>query len=489
MDAPSLLDQPVTLAEILDQDSLQRVCMTFARVYRTGLSVLDTRGHMLVDIPAEHALCRRVRALPQGADICSTVADELAELTRIEDTGDFEENSSPFIDPVGGDPQSVLTSHHCICGLSYEVLPIEQQGVVLGRLVYGPYRRAGTDALDARLAERTGAAAAEGLAAAEAELLKMPEQSAEDAAHAVRSIGEVLSVIVQTGYARHLTSQIHIAAIQDAYNELQEKNRRLNDSLDKLKELDKLKSNFLATVSHELRTPLTSVIGYSEMLLEGLAGKLNKEQRDYVQTIMDKGDQLLGIISEILDISKIESGAVQLLTEPVNVGELLTQVSDAMMPQARRKKIALTHRAEPGVPSIVADRSKARQILLNLLSNAIKFTPDGGHVEAIAAPTKLLSEGTAIPQAGVELRVIDSGVGVPEAVRERIFEAFYQVDNSSTRLFGGTGLGLSIVKHFVEAHGGQVWVEAGPDDEGSTFVVRLPLRPPAGRVVQRHMVG
>jgi len=324
------------------------------------------------------------------------------------------------------------------------------------------------------------------LKGATADLQKMSSLSQNPALEVVRSLGEVLSVIVQTGYARHLTSQIHIAAIQDAYNELTEKNRRLADSVEKLKELDKLKSNFLATVSHELRTPLTSVIGYSEMLLEGLAGDLGEEQRDYVQTIMEKGDQLLQIINEVLDISKIEAGNIQLSCERVSMPELIQQVCDALMPQARRKEIDLSYHAVGNIPPIWADIGKTRQVLLNLVSNAIKFTPRKGRVDVSAAESEMdtsaIIRGGPRCQAAVLIRVADTGIGIPEESKERIFEAFYQVDSSSTREFGGTGLGLAIVKNFIEAHGGRVWVEPA-DQVGTIFTIQLPVDPiPANHV-------
>ncbi len=473
MENDSLLDHPVTLSEILDQDSLQRVCMTFAQVHHAGLAVLDTTGQILVDIPAEHMLCRRIGEHPRGTEICGSFD------TIIQSVGELGEA------PV---------AEHCHCGLRYEMLAIRHQGAMLGRLVYGPYRPTGMDEFAAEFEEMLGDDEQSGkvLKSGLTDLRRMSAVDPQEARYVVRSIGEVLSVIVQTGYARHLTSQIHIAAIQDAYNELQEKNRRLADSLDKLKELDKLKSNFLATVSHELRTPLTSVIGYSEMLLEGLAGDLNQQQRDYVKTIMDKGDQLLQIISEILDISKIESGAVQLSTERVNVGDLLQQVTDAMKPQARRKTIALNHQVAGDLPLVLADRGKTRQVLLNLFSNAIKFTPEGGAVAASATKAELpLAEGGLMTVPAVEIRVCDTGPGIAEENLTKIFEPFFQVDSSSTRQFGGSGLGLSIVKHFVEAHGGEVWVERAAGSPGSVFIVRMPVAPPKDSTagVRSRLVG
>jgi signal transduction histidine kinase len=232
------------------------------------------------------------------------------------------------------------------------------------------------------------------------------------------------------------------------------------------------------------------VIGYTAMLLAGLAGELAGEQRDYVQIIMEKGDQLLQIINEVLDISKIETGGVQLSVERLSIPELMQQVGDAMMPQARSKEITLTYDSRPALPPILADRVKTRQVMLNLVSNAIKFTPRGGRVEMSAEPGHMgMAPGASEPIAppAVVIRVSDTGIGIPEESRDRIFEAFFQVDNSTTREYGGTGLGLSIVKNFVEAHGGRVW--ASPrEGGGSTFTVLLPVNPPLGVLNQRPVV-
>jgi signal transduction histidine kinase len=463
MEDLALLEQQVTLAEILDPDSLQRVCMTFARLFGTGIAVVDSKGQVLVDIPAQYQLCRRIGAHPAGPRIC----------------GKFD----MMIQSAEADSASGSIPESCPCGLSYEMLAIRHQGMVLGRMVFGPFRPEDLDEPAPGLAEALKSDDPERdervLREATADMQKMATMSRERSVQAITSIGEVLSVIVQTSYARHLTSQIHIAAIQEAYNELTEKNRRLADSVEKLKDLDKLKSNFLATVSHELRTPLTSVIGYSEMLIEGLAGDLSSEQRDYVQIIMEKGDQLLQIITEVLDISKIEAGNIQLSCEWVQLPTLLQQIADSMMPHARSKEIALNYEIPPDLPAVWADRAKTRQAILNLVANAIKFTPRDGAVTIVGERSQIQVESgspVAAARPAVTVRVIDNGIGVPEDSRERIFEAFYQVDSSSTREYGGTGLGLSIVKNFIEAHGGHVWVEPG-ESAGSVFIVQLPVRP------------
>ena len=471
-EASSRLERPVTLADIIDADSLERVCGTFSRLYGTHVRVTDAAGVPLAQEPAgDQAL--------QHADA--------AFCLRLKDALSFECEGCGRLDRGLPKEDRASTAR---CGLRFRVLRIAHQGQLLGWLQFGPYRPEGV--VDLPTDVRSLCASAEG-----SETPRLDE-ALNDAFAAIPSIGEsaavsgadaareVLGVIVQTGYARHLTSQIHIAAIQDAYDELSEKNRRLADSVEKLKDLDKLKSSFLATVSHELRTPLTSVIGYSEMLIEGLAGPLNQEQGDYVKTILDKGEHLLKLINEVLEVSRIESGVVQLSLEQFDVSDLVRQVADAMMPQARRKSLSLTYQSMDALRPLVADRTKTRQVLINLLNNAIKFTHAGGSVLIEARNGHLECRGRKLPSVDVHVR--DNGIGVPPGSREQIFEAFFQVDSSSTRVYGGTGLGLSIVKHFVEAHGGRVWVEPSGSADGSVFVVQFPVVPPP-HLRSRHLVG
>lgn len=245
---------------------------------------------------------------------------------------------------------------------------------------------------------------------------------------------------------------------------LTEKNVRLKQAVERLEQADRAKSNFFATVSHELRTPLTSVIGYSEMLLEGLAGALNPEQREYMRTVMEKGDQLLRIINGILDISRMEAGQMQFERVSFDVGEVIEVALATVTPHARRKQLALSKIVAKGLPPVLGDRDRSRQVLINLLNNAIKFTPEAGSVIVAASPGAKC----------VRIEVRDSGIGVAPEYHQRIFEPFFQVDNSSTREYGGTGLGLNIVKRFVEAQGGAVGIESEAG-RGATFFFTLPV--------------
>jgi two-component system, NarL family, sensor histidine kinase BarA len=279
-------------------------------------------------------------------------------------------------------------------------------------------------------------------------------------------------VMIFTGHKNLIAAKLHIEAVTESYRELQEKNRALEDSYAKLKELDRLKSNFLATMSHELRTPLTSVIGYSEMMLEGLGGPLTAEQREYLGIIMEKGENLLQLITSILDISKIEAGRVRLVLSEVDAAQVMRDAVATVLPLARKKGLKVS--CEPGnLPRFHADRDKVRQCLVNLCSNAVKFTPAGGNIAVTAEK---------LPDERIAMRVTDTGIGITDEHVNRVFEVFYQVDGSSTREYGGAGLGLAIVKSFVEAHGGEVSVTTTPGS-GSTFSVVLPIRPPPSPAV------
>jgi two-component system sensor histidine kinase BarA len=279
------------------------------------------------------------------------------------------------------------------------------------------------------------------------------------------------------GIKRAMSARMHMATVEEANRELTEKNRRLAQAVERLQEADRVKSNFLATVSHELRTPLTSVIGYSEMLLEGIAGELNDEQREYVRTVMEKGDQLLQLITGILDISRMEAGEMRIDKSPVDLDEVVSIALSTIAPHARRKRLSLHCTVPPGLPLVLGDRDKIRQVLLNLLGNAVKFTPEGGRVEVAAEVGPLKPSLPGDPARGVRVWVHDSGIGVPPQHHQRVFDPFFQVDNTSTREYGGTGLGLSIVKRLVEAHGGAVWVDSEPG-RGSTFSFTIPLAAP-----------
>ncbi len=226
------------------------------------------------------------------------------------------------------------------------------------------------------------------------------------------------------------------------------------------------KSEFLANMSHELRTPLNAIIGFSEVLLERMFGELNPKQAEYLQDIYSSGRHLLSLINDILDLSKIEAGRMELeLTRfhlPVALESALTLVRE----RATRHGITLNFAVDERLGEFVGDERKIKQILLNLLSNAVKFTPEGGQVSVKAVPA----------DGSVEISVSDTGIGIAPEDQEAIFEEFRQVGSDYSHKREGTGLGLTLTKKFIEMHGGKIWVKSEVG-KGSTFIFTLPVRP------------
>jgi len=240
------------------------------------------------------------------------------------------------------------------------------------------------------------------------------------------------------------------------FTEIQEKSRQLEIA-------SQHKSQFLANMSHELRTPLNAIIGYTEMMADGLYGKVSEKAQGVLERVQNNGRHLLGLINDVLDLSKIEAGQLTLAIEPYSVADMVATVLSATESLARTKGLALGSAVAPGLPTGKGDARRLTQVLLNLVGNAIKFT-DSGSVEVRAA-----QDGDRF-----ELSVVDSGFGIAPADQARIFDEFQQVDNSSTRKKGGTGLGLSISRKIVELHGGRISVESEVG-KGSTFKVSIPI--------------
>jgi PAS domain S-box-containing protein len=223
------------------------------------------------------------------------------------------------------------------------------------------------------------------------------------------------------------------------------------------------KGEFLATISHELRTPLNSIIGFSDMMLGGTTGNLNEKQTKYIYNISNSGQHLLSLINDILDLSKVEAGKMELNLEYFSISNTIKQVMNITEPLALKKNIDIDVNIEPEIDSIKADMTKFSQILYNLISNAIKFTPDKGHIEVTAKRIGNI----------IEISVKDSGIGIAMNDLNKLFQPFKQLNPYMTRQYGGTGLGLALVKKYVEMHGGKIWVtsEVGKGSK-FTFTIR-----------------
>ena len=252
--------------------------------------------------------------------------------------------------------------------------------------------------------------------------------------------------------------------------------RELEEKKRLLEEVSRHKSAFLARMSHELRTPLNAIIGFAEVLLDDKLAPSDDDRREFLGHILASGRHLLGLINEVLDLSKIEAGRMDLQRARVEVGALIEDVGASVKALAGKKEIQLSHAVAPGLPAVWADEAKIRQVLLNLVGNALKFTPPGGKVsiEARLAPA---GGGNAAPRgrgARIEIRVADTGIGIPPEEQDRIFQEFQQVAEVEG-VAQGTGLGLALAKRLVELHGGTIGVQSTPG-RGSTFTFTLPVR-------------
>ncbi|NOZ57204.1 MAG: response regulator [Calditrichaeota bacterium] len=248
---------------------------------------------------------------------------------------------------------------------------------------------------------------------------------------------------------------------------------------------NRAKSQFLASMSHELRTPLNSIIGFSEMLADQVFGTLNEKQLKYVNNILTSGKHLLQLINDILDLSKVEAGHMQLERTKFEVAQAIDDVLNVVKALSNKKHIRLVPEIEDGLPPLYADKAKFKQILYNLLSNAIKFTPEGGEVKLRVTRVRdgASREQVASGRPSQELlrvQVIDSGIGIAPEDQERIFREFEQVDSSYARKQQGTGLGLALTRKLVELHGGKISVFSEGTGKGSTFTFTIPfVSPPA----------
>lgn len=236
------------------------------------------------------------------------------------------------------------------------------------------------------------------------------------------------------------------------------------------REMDRLKNEFVSLVSHELRTPLTSIKGYVDLLMEEETGTLDDQQREFLEVVKRNADRLVALINDLLDLSRIEAGRLEVQRVPVRVQEVIKQVGNSLRPQLDAKHQRLELELERALPAVLGDSDRLTQILTNLLSNAAKYTPSGGRITVMARCARPL----------VEVAVRDTGIGMTPEEQAQVFTKFFRSRNKAAQAAGGTGLGLAITRQLVELHGGTMSFESEPG-QGSTFRFTLPVAPfPAG---------
>jgi signal transduction histidine kinase len=278
----------------------------------------------------------------------------------------------------------------------------------------------------------------------------------------------------------HLSQEIEIRKRVEA---------ELKDTKELAEKANLTKSVFLANMSHELRTPLNHIMGFTELVLDKNFGELNDTQEEYLGDVLNSSKHLLSLINDILDLSKIEAGKVELESAPFNLKILLENSFTMIKEKAMKHGITLLMEID-GIPdTITADERMLKQIIYNLLSNAVKFTPDGGKIRllsSLANNKKIIDQIESIPcqlsaadfgfhQDWVQISVQDTGIGFKPEEAERIFHPFEQLDSSKSRRYQGTGLGLSLTKQFTELHDGSIWAESEGEGKGSTFHIVIPI--------------
>jgi len=255
-----------------------------------------------------------------------------------------------------------------------------------------------------------------------------------------------------------------LAELTRLTEELQRRGDELEEASRRIQEADRLKTQFLANMSHELRTPMNSIIGFSEILIERLNGTIDPKHVSFLRHILTSGQHLLGIINDILDLSKIEAGKMEVFAEKFDARPVIESVCTVMRGMAKTKMPTFVIEADDALPPIETDLAKFKQILYNLLSNAMKFSPAGSPITI----------GAMHVDETITISVRDQGIGIDPKNHEVIFEEFRQIDGSERRQFGGTGLGLALVRKFVQLQGGWVRVDSAPGN-GSTFSFTLPI--------------
>ena len=303
------------------------------------------------------------------------------------------------------------------------------------------------------------------------------EQTVQEKTKELRIQNEALNKVL----AQKVNTERELRAIKaELEKRVEERTSELSIAKEQAETASQAKSEFLANMSHELRTPLNHIMGFTELVVDKNFGDLNETQEEYLNDVLQSGKHLLSLINDILNLSKVEAGRLELEPTDVNLRELLENSVIMVKEEAVKQGIQLSMNID-GIPETIrADARKLRQIMYNLMSNAVKFTLPGGEVSLNAQIRDVKEDQpqsiTDDHQGGIEISVADNGIGINSEDLDRIFNPFEQVDGTAGRNYHGTGLGLSLTKKLVELHGGRIWAESDGEGQGATFHFIMPAQ-------------
>jgi PAS domain S-box-containing protein len=416
--------------------------------------VFDAGGNCTQLIGTVHDITERKQAeeaLRRNEEQLRVIMENLADLVAVLDLDGRRLYNSPSYHRILGDPDKLQGS------LSFEEIHPEDRARV--RQAFQDTVRTGTGhRLEYRLIDRNG----------RPRHIESQGSVIRDAQGQVAQVLVVSRDVTERRQAEEAIRELNASLEQ----RVAERTSELAVAKDRAEAADRTKSAFLATMSHELRTPLNSIIGFTGLLLQGLAGPLNPEQAKQLRMVKDSGQHLLALINDVLDISKIEAGQIEIANAPFDLPESVRKVVQTVAPLANKKQLPLIAQIAPDVSRISSDRRRVEQILLNLLSNAIKFTEHG----EITLTVEIVPGTNHAPHSALRISVADTGIGIKRENMDKLFQPFRQLDTGLTRQHEGTGLGLAICKRLVARLGGTISVES-EWGKGSTFQFTLPIHP------------
>jgi len=439
------------ISQIISKETAQLLVNSLSNLTGAGMTIFDGDGNEFASSSSIHDYCNLQNMNQSYKDSCIQTRKNLP-VTH--ENYQKKENSDNI----------KVTNHLCFSGLSYSITSLIIEDQTIGYLALGPY-----------LKIQPGYNANQQISypkAFEEEIALLMLQSSAD----------ILNIIMDLAIKVSVTTHMQFLTMEENYRNLLEKNKELTEIKIKLEELDRLKSNLLSTISHELRTPLTSIIGYSDMLLGQIGGTLTKEQERFVKTINEKGGVLLSMINKILDVASIEAARFEMAKERVNASGLVRLAIEKIRNESPRVDVKIEFASEDENLTILGDPTTLEKAIYHLIDNAMKFSPPGGLVQVQIRRVNPEVEDSqsrgfvilAPTLKAIEIMVRDFGPGIPEGLKEKIFEPFFQADDSATRSYGGLGLGLALVKQYLWANKGSIKVESS-EGGGATFLIRLPL--------------